>query len=1192
MDRKDGPDATTPDAARRQGLIASFGSRVLEEGLDLDALLEDAAAQAADGLCIKRAKVLQHRPEADDLLVRAGVGWRLGVVGHVTLSTAWVSPPGRSLRTGESVVLEDIRTASGFEYSDLLREHGIVSLLNVPVRTGVTIWGVLEVDATTPRRFSREHEHFLWSLANLLGAAIHRLEAAAQRRKSEEGQRQQIELLTAITDNAAEALFLMDLKGRVTFINPAAERMLGWARDEVMGRVLHETVHHHHPDGTPFSAAECPLIRVLASGQTLEAHEDVFFRRDGTPVPVSCSNAPIVSGEQVIGAVLVVRDITRRKRAEEALHAASARAEALAAQQAAVLGQLAEGVIATDPTGRITFVNDAAARIHGVARLDIAPDAYSNAYQLLTEDGRPYPSLELPLARAALRGETVTGERWRIRRPDGTEVLAAGSARPVLAPNGARVGAVLTLRDETDRDAAEQALRESEHRLRALADNLPAGMVYQLVMQPDGTDRRFVYVSGSCERLTGVAAEAALADPAALYATIMPEDRVSLAAAEQVAIRDRVPFDQEVPFVSSNGKVRWRRIISAPREMPDGSLVWDGLLIDVTDRRQAVEALREEAHSLEVLNRTGALLAAELDLERIVQAVTDAATELSGAAFGAFFYNTTNERNEALSLYTVSGVPRAAFQRFPMPRNTAIFAPTLGGEGIIRSNDILADPRYGKNAPHHGMPEGHLPVRSYLAVPVTSRSGEVLGGLFFGHPEPGVFTERAERLATGIATQAAVAIDNARLYQAAQREIAARAAAEADLQRLNETLEQRVASEVAERTRAEEALRQAQKMEAIGQLTGGIAHDFNNLLQGVVGSLHMLRSRAAAGRTADLGRYVDAALASADRAAALTHRLLAFARRQPLDPKAVDANHLVVSLEDLVRRTVGPSVTVETVLAGGLWPTLCDLHQLENALLNLCINARDAMPEGGRLTIETANAYLDDAYAAAQRDVAPGQYVALCVTDTGIGMSSEVIARAFDPFFTTKPLGQGTGLGLSMIYGFVRQSNGHARIYSEEGQGTTVKLYLPRYRGEVSIEAAPEVQARQSAGTGETVLVVEDEAVVRLLIVEVLEDLGYVPLEAESAASGLTIFRSGARVDLLVTDVGLPGGMNGRQLADAARQLRPGLKVLFITGYAQNAAIGNGILEPGMAMLSKPFALDALAAKINAMLGDGGPGDA
>jgi CheY-like chemotaxis protein len=276
------------------------------------------------------------------------------------------------------------------------------------------------------------------------------------------------------------------------------------------------------------------------------------------------------------------------------------------------------------------------------------------------------------------------------------------------------------------------------------------------------------------------------------------------------------------------------------------------------------------------------------------------------------------------------------------------------------------------------------------------------------------------------------------------------------------------------------------------------------------------------------------------------------------------------------------------VLAGGLWPTLCDPNQLESALLNLAINARDAMPGGGRLTIETANAHLDDAYAAAQCNVTPGQYVALCVSDTGTGMSPEVMARVFDPFFTTKPLGQGTGLGLSMVYGFAKQSNGHVRIYSEEGRGTTVKLYLPRHWGSAGDEAKPETAMLGArAGTGGTVLIVEDEALVRMLIVEVLEDLGYASLEAGGAVSALRVFESGTRVDLLITDVGLPGSLNGRQLADAARELRPDLKVLFITGYAQNAAIGNGVLEPGMAMMTKPFALDALAAKIRAMIENG-----
>jgi PAS domain S-box-containing protein len=383
--------------------------------------------------------------------------------------------------------------------------------------------------------------------------------------------------------------------------------------------------------------------------------------------------------------------------------------------------------------------------------------------------------------------------------------------------------------------------------------------------------------------------------------------------------------------------------------------------------------------------------------------------------------------------------------------------------------------------------------------------------------------------------------------------------------------------------RTEEQLRQAQKMEAVGQLTGGIAHDFNNLLTGVIGSIDLMQRRIGQGRFNDIERYATSAMTSARRAAALTHRLLAFARRQPLDPKPVDINSLVRSMEDLFRRTTGESIGLEIVAAAGLWPTFCDPHQLESALLNLVINARDAMPDGGAVTIETANAHLDHDYAG-MRDVTPGQYVCLAVTDTGTGMTPAVIARAFDPFFTTKPIGQGTGLGLSMVYGFARQSEGHARIYSEAGQGTTVKLYLPRYRGKVEeADGAAPGSERHAAQAGETVLVIEDELAVRELVLDVLSDLGYHALEAVDGPSGLKVLQSNARIDLLVTDVGLPG-MNGRQVAEAARQVRPDLRVLFITGYAENAAITNGFLVPGMEMMTKPFAVDALAARIRDMI--------
>ena len=385
-----------------------------------------------------------------------------------------------------------------------------------------------------------------------------------------------------------------------------------------------------------------------------------------------------------------------------------------------------------------------------------------------------------------------------------------------------------------------------------------------------------------------------------------------------------------------------------------------------------------------------------------------------------------------------------------------------------------------------------------------------------------------------------------------------------------------------------EALRQSQKMEAVGQLTGGLAHDFNNLLAGISGSLELMQTRMSQGRLTDIDRYMTAAQGASKRAAALTHRLLAFSRQQTLDPKPTDVNALVNGMEDLIRRTVGPAVHIEVVGAAGLWPALVDPPQLENALLNLCINARDAMPEGGRITIETGNKWLDHG-AGKERDLPPGQYLSLCVTDTGTGMAPDVVARAFDPFFTTKPIGQGTGLGLSMIYGFARQSGGQVRIYSEVGQGTTICIYLPRHYGEAEGEVVlPYLGAAPRAERGETVLIVDDEPTVRMLVTEVLEDLHYSAIEAADAISGLKVLQSDVRIDLLVTDVGLPGGMNGRQMADAGRERRRGLKVLFITGYAENAAVGHGHLEPGMQVLTKPFPMEVLATRIRGLIEGGG----
>jgi PAS domain S-box-containing protein len=803
---------------------------------------------------------------------------------------------------------------------------------------------------------------------------------------------------------------------------------------------------------------------------------------------------------------------------------------------------------------------------------------------------------------------------------------------------------------------------------------------------------------------------------------VFPDDLLKIRAGVEAA-KDHGAFQVEFRVRYPDKSVHWLagKGLFVERESSEGRL--RGSLYDISDRKalearllalnETLEArvaeVREEARALEVLNRTGIAVAAEHDLEKLVQMVTDAGVELSHASFGAFFYNVAREDGEAYTLYTLSGAPREAFSQFPMPRNTAIFEPTFRGRGPVRSDDIPADPRYGKSAPYHGMPKGHLPVRSYLAVPVTSRSGDVLGGLFFGHPQPRVFTERAERIVTALAAQAAVAIDNAGLYQTSQREIAARKIAEQELQTLNQSLEQRakeraqqlaasltqladterrfrllvesvtdyaifmldpkghiinwnpgaartkgysreeiigrhfsvfytpedqaaeiprkalraaletgkfeaegwrvrkdgtrfwasvvinairdadgqvlgfakVTRDLTERRAADDRARQAQKMEGVGQLTGGVAHDFNNLLTIIIGNLETLqRNLSAPALDIDrLQRSAGNAMRGARRAESLTQRLLAFSRQQPLDPKPIDLGRLVTGMSDLLRRTLGEQVTIETVLSGNVWRAHADPNQLELAILNLAVNARDAMPAGGKLTLETANVHLDEQYASTQAEVVPGQYVMLAVTDNGSGMTAEVRAKAFDPFFTTKDVGHGTGLGLSQVYGFIKQSRGHVKIYSEVGEGTTIKLYLPRAHAAV---ADPEYDAGHAvAGSkDETVLVVEDDADVRAYSCDTLAELGYTVLSAESGAAGLHLLDANPDIRVLFTDVGLPGGMNGRQLSEEARKRRPDLKVLFTTGYARNAIVHDGRLDPGVELITKPFTQATLAEKL------------
>ncbi|ONG58035.1 hybrid sensor histidine kinase/response regulator [Pseudoroseomonas deserti] len=686
----------------------------------------------------------------------------------------------------------------------------------------------------------------------------------------------------------------------------------------------------------------------------------------------------------------------------------------------------------------------------------------------------------------------------------------------------------------TDRKQAERALRESEARYRALFDTMDEGFcVIEFFDGPHGPLSDYVHVEANAgyERHTGI--------PDIIGRTLRdlaPDEAEGWLELYGGVLRTGVPIRLERYFAKAS---RFIEVSSARLEHAERQV--SVLFRDVTARKQAEAALRaSEALARQNIQRVQLALAA-------------------GAIIGTWFWDLPTDR------FTVD----AAFAE------TFGLDPALGRTGLSLAQVVATvhpeDKAALSAAIEAAIARGGAFAHQYRVQRADGRYYWIEANGRVDHaPDgaplsfPGVLIDVEERRAVE-----------------AERDRAAAA-----LRALNETLEQRVAERTAELLRAEEQLRQSQKMEAVGQLTGGLAHDFNNLLAGISGALELMAARIAQGRTRDLERYVAVAEGAAKRAAALTHRLLAFSRRQTLDPRPTDVNRLMTGMEELIRRTTGPAIELEVVAAGGLWPTLVDPNQLENVLLNLCINARDAMPRGGRLTIETANAWLDDR-AARERDTQPGQYVTISVTDTGTGMAPEVVARAFDPFFTTKPLGQGTGLGLSMTYGFAKQSGGQVQIYSEPGQGTTMRVYLPRHLGDAeAAEAAPPAIAPPRADAGQTVLVVDDEPTVRMLVLEVLEELGYAALEAADSAAGLAILRGPARIDLLVTDVGLPGGMNGRQMADAARLARPALKVLFITGYAENAVLGNGQLGPGMHVMTKPFAMETLAGRIKALISD------
>lgn len=709
-----------------------------------------------------------------------------------------------------------------------------------------------------------------------------------------------------------------------------------------------------------------------------------------------------------------------------------------------------------------------------------------------------------------------------------------------------------------ERVRSEQAAREAAERL-TLA-NKAAGIGtwdYDPVNNVLRWDSR-------CKEVFGLSPDAEVSYEGSFLKGLHPEDRQRAHEAVSAALTPHAPANYNMEYRTigiEDGVERWIAATGQAIFANGQAVRFIGTVLDITAQKKTERHLR-------ILNDTGASVSRERDLDKIVQIVTDAGVGLTGAQFGAFFYNVLAPDGGSYMLYSLSGAPRSAFENFPMPRNTAVFGPTFEGSGVVRSDDILRDPRYGKNAPRKGMPEGHLPVRSYLAVPVISRTGEVFGGLFFGHAETGKFQAEQESALLGIAGHAATAIDNAQLLTR--------------LEALNAGLEQRVADEIAERMKAEEQLRQSQKMEAVGQLTGGIAHDFNNMLAVILGSLNLAKRRLGRGEVS-IDRFIEGAIDGANRAATLTQRLLAFSRQQPLAPEVVDINKMVGGMSELLERSLGELIRLETVLAAGLWRVKADPAQLESAMINLAVNARDAMPKGGRLTVETSNVSIDRKYAR-EYALAPGQYVLVAVTDNGTGIPADVLGKVFDPFFTTKVVGRGTGLGLSQVYGFVRQSGGHVKIYSEVDVGTTVKIYLPRFAGEEAGSALSQEEIPAGAShQNETILVVEDDERVRNISSESLRELGYNVIEAASAKEAIRTIENGFVPDLLFTDVVMPD-MTGAELAAELSKRYPALKVLFTTGYTRNAIVHNGVLDAGKHLLPKPFAIEDLAAKVRTLL--------
>jgi PAS domain S-box-containing protein len=932
--------------------------------LGLSDQLRDLTSPDAVILAVERAVGLEFGAD------RVGYGEVDQARGVVSMTRDWtvgvVSAQGQfsleelgadlisDLAEGRVIQIADVqRDPRTRDALDVFRRLETRALMRAPVIRGGDLAAFFYVHHSTVRAWTAAEAALLQDVAVRTWTEIERTRAEAEVRESEQRFR-------AIADTAPVLIWVTQQDRSRAFVNEAYVAFYGGDYEDAR---LADWRAVTHPDDHARIVRES--LDGEASGQPFSM-EARYLRQDGEYRWLKSFSRPRLGGDgEVIGFVGVAFDVTDMR--ESAAHLVAA-----AAEREAILGQLAEGVIVTDPDGRISFVNEAAVRLHGVERLDVGPDDYTETYHLFTEDGRPYPTSELPLTRAVVGGETILDARWRIRRPDGSEVVAVGNARPVFNPDGSRIGAVLTLRDETARVAAENRLAESEMRFRTVADSAPV----------------FIWMTDTSSRITFANRH---------YQTVFGVDVGDLMGA---GWRDLAHADDVAPFS--------RAFIRAMKA------------------RTRFEGLLRIQHP-------------ELGLRWL--------------------------RCESIPRFDAAGV----FQ------------------GYVGASLDVTDAKRGED----------------------------------------------------------------------------------DLKRINELLEERVGAALAEKAEAEANLMHAQRMEAVGRLTGGVAHDFNNLLTVVIGALDIiLRSPNDAAKRQKLG---EAALAAARRGEGLTHQLLAFSRRQALRPEAVDLNVQIRESEPLLRRAVGEAVEFKLKLRRGGARVSVDPAQFEAALLNLVVNARDAVGDTGRITVQTQSCTVN---AGEVPDLPPGDYVCVSVTDNGVGMTPEVIDRVFEPFFTTKAIGKGTGLGLSQVYGFARQSGGAAGVSSKVGSGTEIKLYLPPQTGPAPlVETGPAAALPMAAGR--RLLLVEDDISVAAVALELLKGLGLEVRTVETAPQALDLLKR-ERFDMMLSDVVMPGGMTGIELARICGRDYPDMRVVLTSGYA-GEDVDAALADAPWPFLRKPYSGEQLA---------------